>query len=119
VVVKLGVNEPVEGVLIEIVEIVRDEVGQGAVFELTPKLLNRIEVGSIRRQVFDGETWIVGEELTDGCGFVHRTVVPNDDDGSPQVSEQITDEVGHIGGAKVAVGSSLEVETGPAGDGRN
>ena len=113
--IEFGVDEPVEGAVIKLFKIAGNEVGQRAVFEVIPELLDRIESGSVRRQILDGQPREVGQELPDRRAFVHGAVVPDQDDATAEMAEQVADERGHVGRSEVSVGCSLEVEARLAG----
>jgi len=72
-------------------------------FEVIPDLLNGIELGRIAGEGFNVEPRIVPLHLGDEGSLVYTTIVPQEDDRSPQVPQKCTKERGHMGCLKVAL----------------
>jgi hypothetical protein len=108
--VELGGDQKFGGFIIEVEEVVGDEVGAVSELEVAPELFDGIEFGSVGREPFEGEPRVSFQELADGGAFVHRSVVPDDNDPAGQLLQEFAEEGGDPGRVVGAVDERLEVE---------
>jgi hypothetical protein len=74
-------------------EIVGSEVGELDVLEVAPDPLVRVEIRRIGREVLERDsTGMLGGEGSDGMGLVSVEVVPEQDDSTPDVSQEVSEE---------------------------
>lgn len=96
----------------------RCKVCQMIVLQMLPKLFHRVKLGSIGRQMLDGHSGEVAEQVADRIPFVHAAIVPNEDHPLAQVFQKFADEAGNAFVVDVPVWKCLEVETEPLVDRR-
>src|SRR5882672_23542 len=86
--------------------------------EVVPELLDRIEFGCVAGEALKVKP---GEGLAhrvDGRSLVNLSTIPEQDDGSTQMGEQQTQELGHVHSLEVVL-SKLDVEAQARALGRN
>jgi len=84
-------------------------IGQGP-FELIPDKLIGIKLGSISREPVDMETGMFGQKFFDHFTLVRCAAVPEQDDGSAQVSVKMFEKPDHLGRTDVFVAVELGVK---------
>lgn len=77
------------------VEVVRSAVGE-AVLAVTPDSFGGIEFRGVGGKGLEVETRVAPAESANGLAFVLAGLIPDDDHGAPQVSEEVTEEEGDI-----------------------
>src|SRR6201987_454431 len=108
------------GVIAELSEIARAEVGQRVMLPVTPDVLYRIELGGIARQPFEHQPALLG---TDEVAYQPRPMrwqaVPDHQQPAPQLTQQMAEEVNHLGRADGGrVQPEVKVRPSDAGSGR-
>ena len=103
-------DEKVGGFVVEVFEVAGDEITTMTVFEMTPELFDGIEFGGVRWEPFEREPGEAFQQFADGGAFVHRAVVPDDDNFTGDLFEEFAEEVGDAGGIEGAVNEGLKVE---------
>lgn len=97
--------------MLKMVEIFRETVRQGAL-EMVPDKFVGVELRGVSRKAMGPQPGMVAEKLLDWSSLVRPAVIPEEDQGASQVSEQLSKELDHFRGADVLVG----VEPGIQGD---
>ena len=108
-------DEKVGGFIVEVSEVAGEEITAMTVFEMTPELFDGIEFGGVGREPFEREPGEAFQQFADGGAFVHRTVVPDDDNFTGDLSEEFAEEAGDAGGIEGAVDESLKVQVATKG----
>jgi hypothetical protein len=109
----------------QFVQVVGAAIGQGIV-HLVPDRFIGVEFRSIHGEALQMNARELATELADGFAFVRLAVVPDDDDPAAQVTEQMTEELAHLGLLDV-LAVKLAIQSEPSagrtdrhrGDGRN
>ena len=68
------------------------EVGHPVVLQVLPEILDRIELGSIRRESLQPQTRKTPQKLADRLTLVHRAAIPHHDDWAAQVTQKGADK---------------------------
>lgn len=89
--------------MLKVREILGDTVGQGAL-EMVPDKLVRVKLWGVSREAIGTQPGMRAEKLVDRSSLVRGAVIPEEDHGAPQVSEQLSKELGHLRGSDVLVG---------------
>lgn len=105
-------SELVGQVVHEFVGVIWPTVGH-VCLDVRPDHFHRVEFRRIRRECFQVEPWKGGTDLADGPGLMDACVVPQDDDGTTQMGQQVTQKIGHMFRFQV-VGREIEVKAQPA-----
>ncbi len=92
-------------------------VGQGAI-GLGPDVFRRIELWRVGRELFHVESWMGGDPLVDFFTAMDRAPIPEQDDGSPQMPEQVLQERSDIQAGEIAT-TQPKVERHPSPLGRH
>ena len=108
-------DEKVGGFVVEVFEVAGDEITTMTVFEMTPELFDGIEFGGVGREPFEREAGEAFQQFADSGSFVHRAVVPDDEDLAGDLSEEFAEEVGDAGGIEGAVDEGLKVQVATKG----
>lgn len=111
--------EFLEQSLFEFGRVVRGEVRHFVPLDVTPDLLDGVELGSIRRQQFDLEARVVGHEFADRFAFVHAASIPDQDHRASKMLQQLANEPGDRGRFEMIVREGAEVETQMSALGRD
>lgn len=83
----------------EFAHMIRREVGQLHLLEISPDPLVGIELGSVGRKILQAEALpVITHELPDGGGLVGSDVVPHQDDPAAHVAQQMPEEHEHLRG---------------------
>ena len=91
-------DEKVGGFVVEVFAVSGDEIATMSVFEMAPELFDGVEFGSVGREPFEREPGEAFQQFADSGAFVHRAVVPDDEDLAGDLSEEFAEEVGDAGG---------------------
>lgn len=76
------------------------EVGEFHPLEVTPEPFVRVEFGSVRREVFHPEAVsVLLEELANRDGPMGVEVIPDENYGAVDVSQEVAQENEHLGGS--------------------
>jgi hypothetical protein len=81
-------------------EVLGDGIAEGAL-ELGPHELIGVEFRCITREALHVEAWVGGTELPNRTGLVNRGAIPQQDNGTSEVSEQVLEEPAHGQGRDV------------------
>ncbi len=88
----------------DLLDVVRSKVGQTSELEMVPDLLLRIQIRSVRGQPFDLPVAMAFEIVAHLGMFVGVPSVPQQQQGAPIVSAQVTEKVQHLRPADVLLG---------------
>lgn len=102
--------EFVERALLQFRRVAGGEVRKLVPFQVRPDLLDRVEFRSVRRQQFDLQTRVIGQQLANLGALVHAAAVPDQDDRATQVTQQLANEPSHRRRFEMIVGKRAEVE---------
>jgi hypothetical protein len=89
-------------------EVVRRPVGQWIPFEVTPYILHRIEFGRISREEERIQALHRSEERPGLPGTMGLEMIPEEDGGSVQLPQKMTEKFDH--GFRVYIGIGMETE---------
>jgi hypothetical protein len=93
-------------------QVVGGSVGQGRRIEVSPQLLDGIEIRCVRRQPHDGQPRpMLGERLSDHAASVRRQATPDKNHATPHVATQRRQELDHM---RAAHGTGMKCQ-GPPG----
>lgn len=87
------------------------EVREFAPLEMSPEMLDGIQLGSVGRQVFELQSGIGGLESADGAATMSRPAIPDENDASALMPQDVTNEVGDAVLVEVLVGRGPEVQS--------
>ena len=98
--------------VLDLVEVVRAEVGEFGALDVAPHELGRVEVGSVAGQALDGEPGTLRAQVRlHGCTLMRREAIPDQDDSSmAKLPLQVGEEF-HEGHIVVTARSRLEAQT--------
>lgn len=100
--VPIGVQDAIQGG-VQIVDVLRNDVGQRAVLGLIPNILHRIKVRCVWREPFDLEPSSAAFEQSSCGGTMSRQTVPHQYDGSAQMLMHFAHEPNEIRRSRVVV----------------
>ena len=80
----------------QFIEIIGPPIGQYVV-HLIPDGFIRVEFGGIRRESLQVKSRKAATELADDFALVRFAVVPDDDDMTPEMAKQMTQELANLG----------------------
>lgn len=89
------------------------EVCERIAFEVSPKHLDRIDVGGVRRQEFAVQLAMALEEPVDDLGSVRLRAVPNDDQRFLELRGQVAQKAYYPTGREVRIGEQGKVKSYP------
>jgi hypothetical protein len=78
---------------------------------MVPQTLHRIEFGGVGRQPFDTQARVVNQHFANRWPFVEGTIIPDHDDPTAQVAEEIAEKAGRSGAIDVLIGIGMKIET--------
>lgn len=90
--------------------IVRDTVCQAS-FEVAPDKLIGVKLGRISWEVKGMDSRMSLKELLNDSGAVERTSVPEEDDGAPEMTTKVLEELSDLFGSDVSIGIKACVES--------
>ena len=86
---------------VQILDVLRNDVRQGAAFGLIPNILDRIEIGRVRRKPFDLEPRSAIFKESSGSRAVSRQAIPHQNDWTAQMPVDIADKSNEICGPSI------------------
>lgn len=84
-------------------KVVRDDVGQAAVFRLIPDVLDGIKVWCVRREPLHAKPGRGVRQELSRCGTVGRQTIPNQNDGTTQVSMDLAHELNEVARSRIVI----------------
>lgn len=94
----------------EVGDVEESEVGHRVELEVGPEVLDRVELGSVGREMDGAQGRAGGNEGFHLLGAMHLEAVPQHDSGSAELLEKDLEEGKHLRCADVAIGMEPEVE---------
>ena len=94
----------------QLVKIVRTAIGEFVV-HLVPDAFVRIEFGSVGGECLQAQAGVLSQERTDGIALVDASIVPDDDDATAQVAQEMSEELADLRmGDVVPIKTEIESE---------
>lgn len=77
---------------------------------LVPHSFIRVEFGSIRRKRFEMDSFIAAQEVSHGFSFVTAAVIPDDNDKTSQMFEQMTQKCSYLNVVEIGIHQTAEIK---------
>jgi hypothetical protein len=91
--------------------IVGCKVIQPRPLQVRPQVLDRVQFGCIRRQGFELQSGMIGQEGLDVRSAMSAPAVPDDDDSTAEMPQQLPQDRGDTPSAERAIDNGAEVES--------
>jgi hypothetical protein len=88
---------------VQILNVLRDDVGQGAAFGLIPNILHRIEFRRVGWEPFDLKPRCAILEESSGGGAVSRQAIPHQNDWTAQIPMNMADKSNEIRSPRIVI----------------
>ena len=98
------------GIIGQLLQVVRREVGQRLLFKPTPKVFHRIKFRSVRWKETNVDTRRFTEKLTNLFRSVWQEAIPDDEGRGFELTIQLSKESPHLRGVEVIVHKESEVK---------
>lgn len=98
------------GIISQLLQIVRCEIGQRFLFKPTPKVFHWIKFRSVRWKETDVNTWRLAEKLTNLFSSMRQEAIPYDEGGGFELTVQMAKEGPHMRGIEVTVRKKPEIK---------
>lgn len=93
----LGATELAASLVSELCPIARAEVGQGMMFEMSPNVFGRVEFWSVGGESCNGQVPVgLIDELLHQAAAMGRKSIPDNEEGSADLSSQVSEEIDHL-----------------------
>ena len=90
-------SQRVSGVIAELTEVMRAEVGQLVMFPITPDVLHRVEFRGVGRQVVQRQAApLTGDELPDQAAAMSLGAIPDYQQSARQMTQQMFEELDYL-----------------------
>lgn len=98
------------GIIGQLLQIIRREVGQRLLFKPTPKIFHWIKFRSVRWKETDVNTWRLAEKLMNLFSSMRQEAIPDDEGGGFELPIQLAKEVPNMRGIEVTVRKKPEIK---------